>query len=36
MSREIKDFKKNNLFMLIASIIGFRKKNENKRIIIKI
>jgi hypothetical protein len=32
---KLKTLKKNNLFMLIASIIGFRKKNENKRIIIK-
>ena len=32
---KLKSLKKNNLFMLISSIIGFKKKNEQKGIIIK-
>ena len=32
---KLKTLKKNNLFMLISSILGFKKKNEQKSIIIK-
>jgi len=32
---KLKTLKKNNLFMLISSIIGFRNKKEQKKIIIK-
>jgi len=32
---KLKTLKKNNLFMLICSILGFKKKNEQKSIIIK-
>lgn len=32
---KLKTLKKNNLFMLISSILGFKKKNEQKSVIIK-
>ena len=32
---KLKTLKKNNLFMIISSIIGFKKKNEKKNVIVK-
>jgi len=33
--KKLKTLKKNNLFMIISSIIGFKKKNEKNNVIIK-